>query len=600
METQRLSGRRLWRKLFSRRRHNKTRTKGELPKVAASTSRSRALLQWLIHVPAITITTTVLALNFANVYWMDYGTLGQNTILGALQFAVKLHESFIVASLSTVMFHRMQYELAYREGVSFGTLLAGYQLNSVSYLFSAECWAGVCGPKSGAFSTGLHRWALSLTVFGAIILAALSGPASGIMLIPKLAWWLVSDPPSRLINYPIGSHQHMNMSSCVNELCGPSWLNPSSAWYSATIANTSLIWPESVTAAYLPAESCLTSMFQNNASCPAGGYAQLAQAGDIQLNPAKSKTQWNVTFRDDNIARFLASETNQTSWSISSSVSQVTAKLLGQIWSDIEQHTHINHPQLRGEAAQGSALLKPLVQVECAYAGNGSTTSTLTFPRNFFQLKPLKDSGGITWTRNTTILLTDSAFNDSKPMHFTWVNLRDYTPSPSLAAAFCWHNARPSDEYGELSWDGSLSLSEVNRNKWNSTALVTCSIDARWAPVKIWLDPRSDDIAHQDSPSVLGLLKSGVFQDLQPIHIDAGWAKSLEVIVGESEITAIESLLDAYWTSELDRSELTTDFSRALGMFITDGLARVGLREPLRVVLQFMPVIFEIQSANAA
>jgi len=300
-DTERLSGRRLWRELFSRRHRNKTRTKGELPKAAASTSRSRELLRWLIHVPAIAITTTVLALNFKNVYWMDLGTVGQNTILGALQFAVKLHESFIVASLSTVLSKRMQYELACREGVSFGTLLAGYQLNSVCYLFSAECWAGVRGPKSGAFSPGFHRRSLSLTVFGAIILAALSGPASGIMLIPKLAWWLVSDPPDVFFDDPARTRYH-TQTYIYNETCGPSWLDPSSARYSATIANSSLIWPESVTAAYLPAESCLTSMFQNNASCPAGGYAQLAQAGNIQLNPAKSETQWNVTFRDDNIA----------------------------------------------------------------------------------------------------------------------------------------------------------------------------------------------------------------------------------------------------------------------------------------------------------
>lgn len=218
---------------------------------------------------------------------------GLKYYLGSTPVCRQLHESFIVASLSTMLFHRMQYKHTCRERVSFGTLLAGYQLNSVSYLFNAECWAGIRGPKSGASSPGLHRWSLSLTVFGAIILAALWGPESGIMLIPKLAWSLAPDPldrPAAVFDDPAMSRGHTNSSSCFNDLCSvASWLYPSSARYSATIANTSLIWPESVTAAYLPAKPCLTSMLENNTSCPAGGYAQLAQAGNIQLTPASPK-----------------------------------------------------------------------------------------------------------------------------------------------------------------------------------------------------------------------------------------------------------------------------------------------------------------------
>ena len=532
---------------------------------------------------------------------MDLGTAGQNTILAALQFAVKLHESFIVASLSTVVFHRIQYELAYTEGISFGTLLAGYQLNSVSYLFSAECWAGIRGQTSAVLFGSFHRWTLFLTVFGAIILAALSGPASGIMVIPKLAWWLVSNPSGGFVYDPAMSRADKFLFSCVDERCGPIYLSPSlGASFRATIANTSQVWPESLTAAYLPAESCLSSMFKDNASCPAGGYAQLAQAGSVQHNPAKSQTQWNVTVRDDNIARFVPSETDERGeWSVSSSVSKVTAKSLWLIWSALNGETKVGRPQLRGEAAESSTLLKPLVQVECTYAGNASTTRTLTFPHKYFRLPPLKDSGDTKWTRNTSILLNDAAFNDSKSMHFSWVNLSDYTPSPSLAAAFCWHNAVPSHVYDVPSWDGSLSGSEANATNWNSTALFTCSTDARWAPVKIWLDPRSDDLAHQDSPSVLATLNSGNFQDLQPVRIHAGWAKSLEVPVSGSGLTAIESLLDSHWTSELSGSTLTTDFSRALGMFITDGLARAGLREPVKVVLQLIPVSTEQPSINA-
>ena len=270
------------------------------------------------------------------------------------------------------------------------------------------------------------------------------------------------------------------------------------------------------------------------------------------------------------------------------------------MWSAIEPERGPDRPQLRSEPREGSMLLKPPVQVECIYAGNGSTTKTLTFPHDYFRLPPLKSSGRISWTRNPNILLNSVTYNDSKPMHFSWVDLSDYDPSPSLAAVFAWHNAYPSSDGDLPTWDGSLSVSEVNHTDWNSTALFTCSIDARWAPVKIRVDPYSDDLAHQDSPVVLLMLNSGNFQDLQLVHIDGGWAQFLEVPVAESGLNAVETLLDCYWTTELIGSVLTTDFSRVLGMYITDGLARLGMREPLKVILKFIPVVFEIHLTNVA
>lgn len=57
----------------------------------------------------------------------------------------------------------------------------------------------------------------------------------------------------------------------------------------------------------------------------------------------------------------------------------------------------------------------------------------------------------------------------------------------------------------------------------------------------------------------------------------------MDVPIARSNLTITESLLDSHWDSSVDVYTLTHDFSRALGILVTDGLARVGLREPLKV-----------------
>jgi len=150
----------------------------------------------------------------------------------------------------------------------------------------------------------------------------------------------------------------------------------------------------------------------------------------------------------------------------------------------------------------------------------GVLQGPLEFPHNYFRLPPLQDLGGTKWRRNTTILLEDAVEDESKLMQFSWVDLSDYTPGPSLGAAFCWHNVSFSYDNNGPSWDGTSSVGNDLQDVLNGTALFTCSIDARWAPVRMLVDPRSDDFAHQDPSSVLGILDSGNFRNLQQIHID--------------------------------------------------------------------------------
>src|SRR5438067_8181589 len=67
---------------------------GEEPKVALKKSYLSAFLQSLIHLPPIAITIGVLSLTFRSIFWEAPGP-NTGSVLNALQFAAKVHESLI-------------------------------------------------------------------------------------------------------------------------------------------------------------------------------------------------------------------------------------------------------------------------------------------------------------------------------------------------------------------------------------------------------------------------------------------------------------------------------------------------------------------------
>ncbi|KAE9363295.1 hypothetical protein N431DRAFT_524226, partial [Stipitochalara longipes BDJ] len=73
-------------------------------------------------------------------FFFPLGTPNQNLKLNALQFAAKLHEVTIVASLSIVAIHCVQYELLRGKGLSLGGVLAGFQVTDLISLWSPGLW----------------------------------------------------------------------------------------------------------------------------------------------------------------------------------------------------------------------------------------------------------------------------------------------------------------------------------------------------------------------------------------------------------------------------------------------------------------------------
>jgi hypothetical protein len=111
-------------------------------------------------------------------------------VQNALQLAAGAYGTLIVASVSAIALHRIRYELAERDGVALGYLLAGYQLNNLTTLLSKEFWTGSYAKNRG--STRLHHLSL-VGLVGLCMFLAHYGQSMGAMLfVPKPGWQAIN------------------------------------------------------------------------------------------------------------------------------------------------------------------------------------------------------------------------------------------------------------------------------------------------------------------------------------------------------------------------------------------------------------------------
>lgn len=148
---------------------------------------------------SITGSVIVIYLNLAE--YVIAGELGKNSaqtanILGALQLVIKAHELCIVASLVCIA---KQWILSsfmdMDRGMVLGLVGAEGMLGQPSFLISKEFYAAFSYGLSGLWwrqsGTQKKRQIFTLSVFISLacVISALSGPASGALLIPRVDWF---------------------------------------------------------------------------------------------------------------------------------------------------------------------------------------------------------------------------------------------------------------------------------------------------------------------------------------------------------------------------------------------------------------------------
>lgn len=91
----------------------------------------------------------------------------------------------IQASLAAIILSYIRHQMVLGNGIPFGALFSGLQINQISYLWSMEFWGSIN-------SRHLSFWRkITMLAFISLsfILAAVTGPSSAILLIPRLDYW---------------------------------------------------------------------------------------------------------------------------------------------------------------------------------------------------------------------------------------------------------------------------------------------------------------------------------------------------------------------------------------------------------------------------
>ncbi|KAM0804319.1 hypothetical protein BDR22DRAFT_959977 [Usnea florida] len=152
----------------------------EQTKVAMQKSRTTALLRALVHIIPVGVAMWEIVLNW-NTYFVGYAVYNQ----AYYQFGAKAHEIAIEASLSAIVFSYVRYELMLGSGIPFGALFSGLQVPQASYLWSMEFWGTVCSRIISLKS----KVRLLVVITTSVFLAAIAGPSSAILLVPRLDYW---------------------------------------------------------------------------------------------------------------------------------------------------------------------------------------------------------------------------------------------------------------------------------------------------------------------------------------------------------------------------------------------------------------------------
>ncbi|KAH7389083.1 hypothetical protein BKA64DRAFT_129747 [Cadophora sp. MPI-SDFR-AT-0126] len=231
--------------LYVASRHGK-----EGPKVVFSLKRRLALIEFTtLHLFPIAITFALLSLYLGQVFWTP--PWPETNTLNALQFAAKVHESLIVASLTGILLHHVRYRLVAHidksSGIALGLVAAPFQLTSPTYLISSD-FTSLLGRSKRLSSRDAASLLLFVYVFA---LASIAGPSSAIVMLPRLDWW------------PFPLHSSPNASASLTHY-----------YVNATFQQ---IFPNSITADFHPVACSYVDIGANSSTCPRQGLDAISK-----------------------------------------------------------------------------------------------------------------------------------------------------------------------------------------------------------------------------------------------------------------------------------------------------------------------------------
>ncbi|KAI0192001.1 hypothetical protein EV127DRAFT_479984 [Xylaria flabelliformis] len=426
----------------------------------------------IFHFPALAFTTTLLILYLTHVSWNP--TANQ---LSALLIAAKVHEALIITSLFDIAMYHIRRGLLGRRGIPYGFLPAPFQLTSPLYLFTPEFW-------SSLRSTNLHSSLLALLLVLSVVLAALAGSSSGIIIIPKLGWRALSGGIDRgyviapsMPTFPLNVDLSIVPEWCVNNSLLTGMTTDHCPYLGLTDSGIALYtnfgdinsWPDTVN---LTINTDLRNIYYWNS-----GQSQFAAAATTPLRSVAylfQDTLFNWSFSRVNPIKIVA---------------------------DIHD--------ANGDAM---ALKQPRVITHCSVASRLHETDSPYYNFSLSEFYP-----------EFSFTVPEAVFRDAlgSEVNLGFIDINEYLPD-SIDTSVAYWIWTPATEYNQL-------------------CLLMCLVDARWVETDAWILPLNagykvlhsltidttyenvssagDDLIHID-PALSNLLNQTIYSHVVPIILN--------------------------------------------------------------------------------
>jgi hypothetical protein len=419
----------------------------EQKKIIISSSTWKALWRCAPHVLPMTTSITILALSFHGIYiGADFAS--QTITLMSFQIAAKIHEIFIVASLSVIVFHAVRHELLHGDGLPLGLVGSGFNFSSFDFFFTKEFGGGLLNAVMPGHRLRKTGFVVLLCVAG--LVAALAGPSSATLIVPVSQTWQAG-----------GTRFYLNGSS-------------------------EDFWPSDVSSdASAVQNMCNGSKSTELAICPVGGYLSIREHWS-RMNytnfytydvPAYSKElsgsrfYWpihspaspvppryalgnarNVTVFSPGAATFFVQP--------HAAASTLMQGIANKWWTALQSHMKVSDRQV-DDRKIGAVVLSAITTVRCAEPQDLlAVEKSVRFPAI---------SGRFDYVEGTNFNVDTLNASAVDHVRFQWVHLPDRFGSVSIGAVL------------ESAWDAEKT----------SRVVVGCSAQAGWVPTSVYTDQYS-------------------------------------------------------------------------------------------------------------
>lgn len=543
----------------------------ETPKPVYRRSLMSILSESGIHILPFLTSLTIISINLKNLYvgrTLTGKIESADVNIALLQVAAKVIDLLVIASLTNIVVHSIREEMVMGDGVPLGVISGTFMFSSLSYLWSPELWGSIRAKMT---------LSVKIRVYGIIVLccflAAIIGPSTAVLLIPKMQDW------------PAGGSDVFIRGS------------PDEIWPSQVEFSPSGVEP-----------FCSFPNATNYAVCPSGGYQSMlpSRTSMFQIHNRFHDRHNVSSFMFGSFAHTISSTLhnmpsfsligNWRSFACETSMAGIHGMLtiyLSQLLQDwmlvvasipysVSQSSPSEYKYYKSAQAKATSRV-PVIRVGCSDAHNVSRAS------NEIQFPFLPEYG--CWSSTRTFQYKNLNQTSSKHLRTTWIPLPEHFGRVSTGLLFeaPWVDERSRVILGcsvDARWaDATLSTNidmdfprtseaslktqapRTGTRSWPNYSAFGPVNDSSWSPIQLqqsWLDVLTPDIEANYVPGE------------QPWH-----AKTLDSLLYDA--MAIDDLLyhdisqTAFWNiMESGSLNRTVTLEWVLAIVIADGLSREG------------------------